>query len=249
MEKKEIKLFLNDINRRKTISLIEDYVKISTQHYDASHDWHHICRVRKNALFLQETEGGNRDLIEVAALLHDVEDRKYKNQKPIYIVPLKQFLEKLFVDSSIVLDKLFAIIDAVSFCNEIKNERSIQRTKDLDVLLEAKIVQDADRMDAIGAIGIARAFGFGGSHNRPIYNVEKDNELVLEMEAELALADYESYTTTKAVDDSTFHHFYEKLIHLKGLMKTNTGKNLAEKRHTFMMEYLKTLQNEMNGLQ
>ncbi|WP_019414365.1 HD domain-containing protein [Paenisporosarcina sp. TG20] len=204
-----------------TIEKCESLVKNIYSQFDASHDFQHIERVRKNAQNISKEEGIVRhDLIELAVLLHDVSDVKYngKEGKEKETAILNQ-LDLYPSDRQWIVD----IIESVSFNGG--NEKKA-------MTIEAKIVRDADRLDAIGAIGIARTFAYGGANGRKLYNW-KESARVDMSEQEYRLKETSSVT-----------HFYEKLLLLKGLMVTNTGKKLASQRHEYMLAFIDQLKME-----
>ncbi|MEH7346638.1 HD domain-containing protein [Bacillus sp. JJ1532] len=190
------------------------------------HDWFHIERVRRNALYICEKENkGDPFIIEMAALLHDVPDEKLNSSKEEGERKLFNFLEALELEQK-VRDQIIEIIGSISFKG---GKKSVLTS------IEAKIVQDADRLDAIGAIGIARTFAFGGKKGQPIYSPDfQIREAMTE----------EEYRKGKS---SSIHHFYEKLLKLKDLLNTDTAKEIAEKRHQLMENYLEEFFNEWNG--
>jgi uncharacterized protein len=202
----------------------EGFVRELFENDNSGHDWWHIYRVRNLALKLSETEGGNRFLIEMAALLHDVDDWKLiKSEKDKKVA---SWLKKLKVDTK-ETKQILEIIDQVSFKGAgVQNRASTT---------EAQIVQDADRLDAIGAIGIARAFAYGGNKGRPIYLPEINPEIHM---------DFESY---KNGTSPSINHFYEKLLLLKNRLNTKTAIEIAKKRHKFMEEFLKQFFLEWNN--
>ncbi|WP_084543949.1 HD domain-containing protein [Paenisporosarcina indica] len=199
----------------------EHLVKDIYNQFDASHDFQHIERVRKNAQIISSQEGDVRhDIIELAVLLHDVSDVKYNGSEG----KIKEIAILSQLDlSSADRDWIVAIIEAVSFSGG--NEK-------VAATIEAKIVRDADRLDAIGAIGIARTFAYGGAKGRKLYDW-----------SELARRDMseEDYRTKKT---ASVTHFYEKLLLLKDLMVTDTGKKLALQRHEFMLSFMEQLKIE-----
>ncbi len=201
---------------KELITKIEKFAKEKLKHADPGHDFLHVERVRNNAKLLHKSEKGDWFIIEAAVLLHDVGDRKIlKIEEDDYSIS-RNFLKKLKLDTSTV-DKVMYIIENVSFH---KHSAPDMNNK------EFCIVQDADMLDGIGAIGIARTFSYGGSLNRPIHN------------------------TSKGVDKhnpSTYDHFEEKLFLLKNLMNTKTAKQIAKERHIFMEEYIKQLNMELQG--
>ncbi|WP_373566079.1 HD domain-containing protein [Mesobacillus foraminis] len=199
------------------------------EHFDkegTGHDWHHIDRVRRNALLILEKEGtGNRFVVEMAALLHDVPDEKLNKTEEAGWKKLEDFINKLGLTESTV-QHIVDCIESVSF----KGGRVIQLNS-----LEAKIVQDADRLDALGAIGIARTFAFGGKKGQPLF----DPEIVVRDKMTLT-----QYRTEKS---SSIHHFYEKLLKIKDLLNTEAARQIAEQRHEFMSAFLEQFYREWNG--
>lgn len=185
------------------------------------HDADHTFRVVRNALRIWESEGGDRDVIELAAMLHDVDDRKLFGGNPDQCIHALAIMGDDFDDDT--KDAVCGIIRDVSF-----------KGKDTKVpdSLEGMIVQDADRLDAIGAIGVARAFAYGGSKGRRMY--DPDDRPKLDMGEE----QYFSNTGT------TINHFYEKLLLLKGMMNTDAGRRMAEHRHGFMESFLDEFYDE-----
>jgi len=197
-----------------TISFVKD--KLATA--EAGHDWFHIDRVYKTTLKINAEEKGDLLVVSLAALLHDIADSKFNNgDEEIGPRIAGKFMESIGVDSKIILH-VQQIIKNLSF--KASFGKIDFSSKELD------IVQDADRLDAIGAIGIARAFTYGGYKNRTMY----DPEIL------------PAYNQTKEEYKSsvapTINHFYEKLLLLKDLMKTKAGLRIAEKRHRFMLDYL-----------
>lgn len=193
----------------------EDYVKSQFENEGTGHDWWHIHRVRNIALKIAETEGGNRFIIELAALLHDLDDWKINDDAQTS--KTKTWLKKIKIKET-EIQQILEIIDQVSFKGAgVENNATS---------IEAKIVQDADRLDAIGAVGIARTFAYGGNKGRPIYQPDVKPEFH---------DSFESYKKTKA---PTINHFYEKLLLLKNRLNTPTAIEIAKKRHTFMEVFL-----------
>jgi uncharacterized protein len=189
----------------RLISMTEKFVRKNLEGYDSGHDWHHIDRVRKLALYIGSREGtGNRFIIELSALLHDTGDKKFRKQEESSTGDhISGFLKGQGVEDKII-DEIIRINRYISFS-------SVEKLSDKSV--EFMIVQDADRLDAIGAIGVARAFNYGGFRNNPIYDPD------------LRTA-------------STIGHFYDKLLKLSDLMNTTTGRSLAEERHLFLEKFL-----------
>jgi len=203
------------------IERCENLVKVVYDTFDASHDFQHIQRVRKNAQLISKNESNVRlDLIELAVLLHDISDVKYSGThgKAQETAIINQ-LELTPKDRKRIVD----IIESVSFNGG--NEREAQS-------IEAKIVRDADRLDAMGAIGIARTFAFGGAKGRNLYDWSETVRL------NMSEKEYRSQKT------SSVTHFYEKLLLLKDLMGTKTGKKLAVQRHEYMLAFIDQLKIE-----
>ncbi|RHW37640.1 HD domain-containing protein [Lysinibacillus yapensis] len=201
--------------------LLKDVKRIYEQ-FDASHDFQHIERVLQNAESILATEpDANKEIVRIAVLLHDVSDKKYSEDKEAE----NNLLHSLNLSAD-QKQHIKEIIESVSFNggNEIPAKT-----------IEAKIVRDADRLDAIGAVGIARTFAYGGAKGRKLY--DDAEEVRLEMSEE----EYRSKNTASVT------HFYEKLLLLKDLMTTVKGKQMAEERHAFMETFLHQLKNEREG--
>ena len=200
------------------------FVRATLKDAEGGHDWWHIHRVWNNAKLIAKTENANPLVVELAALLHDIADSKFNNgDEEKGPDTAGEFLKSINVDEEIIVH-VQQIIRNVSFKSgfDAPGFHSI----------ELDIVQDADRLDAIGAIGIARAFNYGGFKGREIYNPEKKPNLNMTKE---------EYKNSMA---PTINHFYEKLLLLKDKMNTATGKKLAEQRHDFMVSYLKQFYSE-----
>lgn len=208
----------------RTIAFVQEELKDA----EAGHDWFHIERVYRNAQHLLTLEQGNPTVVLLAALLHDIADSKFHNGDET-IGPKKayEFMQKINVPTDIALH-VKKIIENISFKGG-HNPRTFQS-------IELDITQDADRLDALGAIGIARAFHYGGYKNRILFDPEQNPKLNMTKE------EYKIYEGT------TINHFYEKLLLLKDRMNTNTGKKLAEQRHEFMLSYLKQFDAEFQGI-
>ncbi|MDO9339268.1 MAG: HD domain-containing protein [Bacteroidales bacterium] len=201
------------MNRDEVIKMTKEFVKQNLKCHDSGHDWWHIERVRKLALFINEQEAiADPFTLEIAALLHDSVDSKFAgdNFEQGYVI-IGEFLDKTGLTKT--KEQVIGVIRNVSFSNKNPSGNLTD-----PVLL---IIQDADRLDAIGAIGIARAFNYGGFRNNFIYN--PDNELRT---------------------SSTISHFYEKLLVLKYRMNTLTAKRLAVDRHEFLETFLKQFYKE-----
>ena len=206
----------------KTTLFVQDTLKNA----EGGHDWWHIYRVWNNAKLIAQTEQADQLIIELAALLHDIADSKFHNgDEEIGPRVAGDFLNSINIDE-IVIVHVQQIIRYMSFKSSF--DKAVFTSKEL------QIVQDADRLDAIGAIGIARAFNYGGFKGREIYNPEIKPDLNLSKDA---------YKNSIA---PTINHFYEKLLLLKDKMNTNTGKQLAAQRHQFMEDYLKQFYLEFN---
>lgn len=202
------------------------FVKNQLEGAEAGHDWFHIERVWKLSKTIAETEKCNLLVVELAALLHDIADPKFHNgDESLALEISEKFLNMQQVDENIISQVLF-IIKNMSF----KNRNEIPK----ELPIELKIVQDADRLDAIGAIGIARTFNFGGYKNNLIYHPEIKPKI------------NQTKEEYKKSDGTTINHFYEKLLLLKDLMNTTKGKELAEERHQFMLLYLNQFYKEWN---
>ena len=203
-----------------------DFVKEKLEGAEAGHDWFHMERVWKLSKKIAATETCNLKVVELSALLHDIADPKFHDGDETLALKISnQFLQSQNVSAEIIEQVLF-IIKNISFKN---------REEAPNVLpIELQIVQDADRIDAIGAIGIARTFNYGGFKNNLMYH--PDIQPALNMTKE----DY------KKSKGTTINHFYEKLLLLKDLMNTETGKKLAEERHDFMVHFLDQFSREWN---
>ena len=203
------------------------FVRESLQGAEGGHDWLHIERVYNNAKKIASTEKVNSFIVELGALLHDIADAKFNDgDENIGPEKAKAFLQTLKVDDP-VIEHVENIIRNISFKGG--NFTASFSSPELDV------VQDADRLDAMGAIGIARAFNYGGFKNREIYNPEIKPDMEMTKEA------YKKSTAP------TINHFYEKLLLLKDRMNTATGKKMAAERHVFMEKYLEQFYNEWEG--
>ena len=204
-----------------------DFVKKTLANAEAGHDWFHIERVFETAKTINQQEKGNELVVAFAALLHDIADPKF-NHGDEELGPniAASFLESIAVNPEIITH-VKLIIQNMSFKNSFDAAGFTSK--------EMQIVQDADRLDAIGAIGIARAFTYGGFKNRVLYDPAILPEEHLSKE---------SYKNTTA---PTINHFYEKLLLLKDLMNTETGKVMATERHNFMLLYLEHFYKEWSG--
>lgn len=213
----------NEILIQTTIN----FVKEKLADAEGGHDWFHIERVYKNTLLIAKDEQCDLLVCQLGALLHDIADSKFHNgDETVGPRRAKAFLEKENVDEA-TIDHVIKIIENISFKggNFEKKFTSI----------ELDIVQDADRLDAIGAIGIARCFNYGGFKNRTLYDPEIRPNMNMSKE------EYKSSTSP------TITHFYEKLLLLKDKMNTKTGKAIAEERHRYMEDFLEQFFAEWEG--
>jgi uncharacterized protein len=216
------------MNQEEQITKTIAFVKEQLADAEGGHDWFHIERVYKNALLISKTEHVDEFIVSLGALLHDIADSKFHNgDETIGPKVAREFLFKLNVDS-FVIEHVINIIENISF----KGGHEKQKFKSL----ELDVVQDADRLDAIGAIGIARCFNYGGFKNRQLYNPDIQPNLNMTKE---------EYKSSNA---PTINHFYEKLLLLKDKMNTKTGKKIALERHIYMETFLKQFYKEWNGL-
>ncbi len=206
------------------------FVKETLSDAEGGHDWFHIERVWHNAQLIAKTEKVDLLVVELGALLHDIADAKFHDgDESIGPKKARVFLEAQQVDETVIAH-IENIIKFISFKSSLDTKGKKFTSKELEV------VQDADRLDAMGAIGIARAFNYGGFKNRALYDPSIPPNLKM---------DKETYKKSKA---PTINHFYEKLLLLKDKMNTKTGKQLALKRHDFMKLYLNQFFNEWEGL-
>ncbi len=203
------------------------YVESTLQGAEGGHDWWHIHRVWHNTRLLARTEPVDAFVAELAALLHDIADSKFHDgDEEIGPRTAAAFLQELKVDP-LVVEHVVQVIRHISFKGG--NFESPFFSPELAV------VQDADRLDALGAIGIARTFNYGGFKNRPLYDPAIPPDMNLSKEA---------YKNSSA---PTINHFYEKLLLLKDRMNTETGRKLAQERHDFMEQFLERFYAEWNG--
>lgn len=215
------------MDHQEIIDTTVSFVKKALSNTESGHNWFHIERVWRNAKLIAASEKVNLLIVELSALLHDIADSKFHDgDETIGPETARKFLAELAVEKDIS-EHVVNIIANISF----KGGNHDQHFKSL----ELSVVQDADRLDAIGAIGIARAFHYGGFKNREIYDPSISPKLDMTKE---------EYKFSNA---PTINHFYEKLLLLKDRMNTATGKKLAEQRHTFMENYLQQFYKEWNG--
>ena len=214
------------MNKNNIIQKTAEYIKQEFGDDSSGHDWWHIYRVWKNAITICKREKADLFIVELAALLHDLDDWKFNENEDETPHRAKTWMESCGIDprtNQIVCE----IIMHVSY----KGAQVENKMKSL----EGFIVQDADRLDAIGAIGIGRAFAYGGHKNRPMYDPETENQLH---------SSFEEYKKSKS---ATINHFYEKLLLLKDMMNTHTAKKIAKQRHEIMVRFLNQFMNEWDG--
>ncbi|MBG6063139.1 uncharacterized protein IWX83_002948 [Flavobacterium sp. CG_9.1] len=203
------------------------FVKEKLENAEGGHDWFHIERVYKNTLLIAKNEACNTIIVQLGALLHDIADSKFHNgDETVGPRVAREFLESENVDEEII-EHVVNIIENISYKggNFEKKFTSI----------ELNVVQDADRLDAIGAIGIARTFNYGGFKNRTLYDPE------IAPNSSMTKEEY------KKNDSPTLNHFYEKLLLLKDKMNTETGKQIAQERHRYMEGFLAQFYAEWEG--
>lgn len=217
-------------NQNTDSLIIQTTIAFVKQHLagaEGGHDWWHIYRVWKMAQRIAEEEQADRLVVELAALLHDIADPKFHGgDEEIAPHMAGQFLEEQGVGAEII-DHVINIIRNMSFKSSLGKVDFHSK--------ELAVVQDADRLDAIGAIGIARAFNYGGFKNRPLYDP------AIEPSTSLTKEQY------KKSESPTINHFYEKLLLLKEKMNTATGRQIAEERHQFLQDYLDRFYEEWEG--
>ena len=215
-----------DIVIQNTIKFVKD----TLENAEGGHDWFHVERVFKNAVLISKEEKANIFIISLAALLHDIADPKFNNgDEKIGPKKAAKFLISQKVPKEIGVH-VVNIIKHISYKNTFDTKAKKFSSKELE------IVQDADRLDAIGAIGIARCFNYGGFKNRALYNPEILPNL------EMTKEEY------KNSDAPTINHFYEKLLLLKDKMNTKSGQRIAAERHVFMEQFLQQFYDEWNGV-
>lgn len=212
------------------MSVIENtinFVKKKLENAESGHNWFHMERVYNNALLIAKDETCNLEVVQLAALLHDIADSKFHDgDETVGPKVARAFLTSENVSEE-TINHVVKIIENISFKGGNFEKQFTSK--------ELEIVQDADRLDAIGAVGIARTFNYGGYKNREIYNPEISPNLTMSKE------EYKNSTAP------TINHFYEKLLLLKDKMNTETGKKIAQLRHDFMETFLEQFYNEWNG--
>lgn len=200
-----------------------DFVKDKMYKEGSGHDWFHVERVCNMAKYLAQKESADMFVVEMTALLHDIDDWKFSDVYNTTVT--EEFLKSVEVSEE-DSNRILIIIKTMSYKGGVVD--STQNTT------EGMVVQDADRLDALGAIGIARAFAYGGSKNRSMYDPS------------IKPIDFKSLDEVKNKDNHTINHFYEKLFKLKDLMNTNTAKEIAKKRHKYMEDFIEEFYSEWN---
>ncbi|MEQ3663608.1 HD domain-containing protein [Olleya sp.] len=213
---------------QELIEATKTFVKDTLKDAEGGHDWFHVERVYKNALLIAKGETVDPLVVALGALLHDIADSKF-NDGDSTIGPkvAGAFLLKHNVDSA-TINHVIKIIENISYSSNIGLENTFRS-------IELDVVQDADRLDALGAIGIARTFNYGGFKNRTLYNPDIKPNL------NMTKAEY------KTSNAPTINHFYEKLLLLKDKMNTTTGYKIAKQRHQYMVDFLKQFDAEWKG--
>ncbi len=226
------------MDKQEIIKKTEIFVKETLSKDSTGHDWWHIYRVRNLAKRIARYEGADIFIVELAALLHDIGDYKFfQGNEEAGAVKVREWLSSLEISPSLI-DKIVQITSQISFMHTLpdKGKRKGKKNPAIPKLSkELMSVTDADRLDAMGAIGIARTFTYGGFFNRPIYDSSiKASKFITK----------EEYKTTEA---PSINHFYEKLLKLKDMMYTPLGRKMAKRRHRFLNLYLKQFFKEWKG--
>ncbi len=204
-----------------------DHIKSQLMNEPTGHDFYHAIRVFRTARRIAKRERADLYIVELASLLHDISDWKFNNgDENLGSKTAEEWLKSLGVESEVWV-KVAGIIKDISFKGAGVPVKELSK--------EGQVVQDADRLDALGAMGIARAFAYGGFCGNPIYDPEMKPNI------------HQSFEEYKKSKGTTINHFYEKLLLLKDLMNTKKGRKLAVKRHRFLKKYLKRFFREWNG--
>lgn len=214
------------MDSEQIIQKTADYIKAKFSGDSSGHDWWHIYRVWKTALAISQREKADMFIVQLAALLHDLDDWKFNESDDETPLRARAWLDSCGVDS-VAADSVCEIIEHISYKGAGVEEKMNS--------LEGFIVQDADRLDAIGAIGIGRAFAYGGFKDRPMYDPDSPPQMH---------ASFEQYKNSKS---ATLNHFYEKLFLLKDRMNTDTAKRIAEERHRVMEDFVARFLLEWEG--
>lgn len=216
------------MKNNQIIEATKTFVKTTLKDAEGGHDWFHTERVYNNALLISKGETVDELVVALGTLLHDIADSKFNDGDDTVGPKIAgEFLMKQNVSTK-VINHVIKIIENVSFSSNIDNASAF-KSKELEV------IQDADRLDALGAIGIARTFNYGGFKNRALYNPDIKPNLNLTKD------EYKKSTAP------TINHFYEKLLLLKDKMNTKTGRKIAEERHNYMVDFLKQFYAEWHG--
>ncbi len=216
------------MTQREIINKTAKFVQEKLSGEGTGHDWWHTFRVWQMAQRIGQTEKANLFVVELAALLHDIADWKFQDQgdDAVGAMIAKEWLEKLGVDTEKIA-RICKIMVEVSFKGAgVQDKVSSQ---------EGVVVQDADRLDALGAMGIARCFAYGGYRGRPLYDPTIKPQV------------HQSFAQYKNSESTSINHFYEKLLLLKSRMHTKTGKQIAAGRHRFIQEFLARFFQEWEG--
>lgn len=213
------------MDNQRLIAAAEGFAKDQLGRDTTGHDWFHTDRVRHTAVLVARIEGADELICTIAALLHDVADEKLNDSKEAGLLKVHSWLAEHLADEESI-SRIMQIIETMSFNGGGGAPMST---------LEGQCVQDADRLDALGAIGIARTMVFSGAKGRPVYDPD-----IMPRDESLP-GEYRDYSKGTAVN-----HFYEKLLKLKDLMNTSSGRKLAEERHAFMLQYLEQFYKEWN---
>lgn len=222
------------MDKQEIIANTKAFVKTTLKNAEGGHDWFHILRVYKNSKLIAKNENVDLFIVELGALLHDIADSKFHGgDETIGPKVARKFLESQHVENSIITH-IEKIISNISFKSSLKDTQD-RELKQKFSSPELDVIQDADRLDAIGAIGIARCFNYGGFKNRPLHNPEIPPKLK------------QSKETYKNSTAPTINHFYEKLLLLKDKMNTTTGRQIATDRHNFMKQFLDQFYDEWDG--
>lgn len=213
------------MDKKLIVEKTEEFVKKKLYGEGSGHDWFHIERVYNLSKYLAEKEHADSFTVEMTALLHDIDDWKFSTTTTTNTANIENFLKSLELTNEDI-EKIVNIIKTMSFKGGVVD--STQHT------IEGKVVQDADRLDAIGAVGIARTFAYGGNKNRVIYDPN------------IPPINFETLDEVKTKNNHTINHFYEKLLKLKDLMNTPSAKKIAERRHKYMEDFLEEFYYEWN---
>lgn len=215
----------DDMKRAQILGEAEAFVREALAHDSSGHDWDHIARVRRLAVTIGRDEGADVYVCELAALLHDVADEKIAGDEATGLARVRSWLEARSAEPDVV-ERVMAIIATMSFAG---GNRPAMTS------LEGQVVQDADRLDAIGAVGVARAFAFGATRGRPMYDP------AIPPRENMSREEY------RLRQSPTLNHFYEKLLLLKDRLNTSRARQLAEERHRFMLAFLDHFRAEWEG--